>query len=119
MFPQTTTRAGNAAPIARGIAAEKARIKQAELELVDDDAEDEDDSPKPRFSTGNELAETADVMRVLASATSALSVPQIAHAFSQGRQIERRVALTILALARMGHLASTDGGETFMLRKSV
>ncbi len=38
-------------------------------------------------------------------------VAQIARTFSQDKQIEKRVALTILALARLGHLSSTDGGR--------
>lgn len=71
----------------------------------------------PNIPTGNELAETAAVMGVLASASDALTIGQIARIFSQGKQIEKRVALTILALARLGHLSSTDGGETFMLRR--
>lgn len=71
----------------------------------------------PNIPTGNELAETAAVMGVLASASDALTIGQIARIFSQGKQIEKRVALTILALARLGHLSSTDNGETFMLRR--
>ncbi len=56
-------------------------------------------------------------MGVLASASDALTIGQIARTFSQGKQIEKRVALTILALARLGHLSSADSGETFMLRR--
>jgi len=29
------------------------------------------------------------------------------------------VELTVLALARLGHLASADGGETFTLRRAA
>jgi hypothetical protein len=38
----------------------------------------------------------------------ASTAPQIAFS---------RLVLTILALARLGHLASPDGGETFLLRR--
>jgi hypothetical protein len=70
---------------------------------------------KPKFPTGDELAETAAVMWVLRAAQSALSIEDIARHFSQGRRIEQRVASTVLALARLGHLASSDGGDTFTL----
>lgn len=91
---------------------EKAAAWQSAFDLDDDLQE-----LKPKFPTGNELAETAAVMGVLASASDALTIAQIARTFSQGKQIEKRVALTILALARLGHLSSTDNGETFMLRR--
>jgi hypothetical protein len=44
-------------------------------------------------------------------------VEQIARTFAQGKQIEKRVALTIQALARLGHLSSSDGGASFSLRQ--
>ena len=91
---------------------EKAAARQSALDLDDDLQE-----LKPKFPTGNELAETAAVMGVLASASDAMTIAQIARTFSQGKQIEKRVALTILALARLGHLSSTDNGETFILRR--
>jgi len=34
-------------------------------------------------------------------------------------RVKRRVELTVLALARLGHLASADDGETFMLRRAA
>ncbi len=91
---------------------ERTAARQSAFELDDDLQE-----LKPKFPTGNELAETAAVMGVLASASDAMTIAQIARTFSQGKQIEKRVALTILALARLGHLSSTDNGETFMLRR--
>lgn len=98
------------------LAAERVKAKPDELAF----AEGDDDEPiaKPKFQTGNELAETADVMRVLATATEPLSAESIARSFSQGKQVEKRVAVTILALARLGHLSSPDNGETFLLRRS-
>jgi len=41
----------------------------------------------------------------------------IARSLAQGKQIEKRVALTILALARLAHIVSPDGGTTFLLRR--
>ena len=102
-------------------AADKLRPRQGALDLVDDLREmlphDEDDA-KPRYPTNDELAETAAVMRALATASQPIAITEIARTFSQGRQIEKRVASTILALARLGHLSSPDGGETFALRRS-
>jgi hypothetical protein len=107
-----------------GSHAERARLDAqgvvANQELAPDSPADSGVSlAKPKFQTGNELAETADVIRVLAAARQALTVEQIARAFSQGKQIEKRVALTVLALARLGHLSSTDDGQSFMLRRAA
>lgn len=97
---------------------EKIRPRQDVLDLDDDLREMAPaDAAKPKFSTGNELAETADVMRVLATSPEPISIPRIASTFAQGKAIEKRVALTVLALARLGHLASPDGGDTFTLRR--
>jgi len=92
-------------------ARELKRATQGALALEDDLQE-----MKPRFPTGKELEETAAVMRVLASATAPLSIADIARSFSQGKSIEKRVELTVSALARLGHLAST--AKTFALRRA-
>lgn len=63
------------------------------------------------------LDDRAVVMRTLAVASDTLSIRQIARSFAQGKAVEKRVALTILALARLGHVASPDGGDTFVLRR--
>jgi hypothetical protein len=89
------------------------RTEQTTLALDDDLQE-----MKPRFPTSNELEETAAVMRVLASATGPLSVADIARTFQQGQAIARRVELTVSALARLGHLVSTDEARTFALRRA-
>ncbi len=94
--------------------AERASRKTAELDL---DGDDEDVASKPKFPTGDELAETAAVMRALALALAPLAIPAIAGSFAQGKAVEKRVALTILALARLSHIASSDGGQTFSLRR--
>jgi hypothetical protein len=99
------------------LAAEKAKAKQEELALADDDDGDEA-ATKPRFPTNNELAETADVMRVLATASEPLSIERISRTFAQGKAVEKCIALTILALARLGHLSSPDGGVSFVLRRT-
>jgi hypothetical protein len=93
---------------------EKLRAAQAAMEL-----EADEEQGKPRYPTDNELAETAAVMSVLATATRPISIDDIAATFAQGRQIKKRVAMTILALARLGHLASPDGGQSFSLRRTA
>ncbi|HUU24745.1 MAG TPA: type IIL restriction-modification enzyme MmeI [Methyloceanibacter sp.] len=106
-----------------GSDAEKARLKaekdeaRAAQEAMFPEIEPE--AGKPRFPTEDELAETAAVMSVLATAAGPISIDDIATSFSQGRQIRKRVAMTILALMRLGHLASSDKGETFSLRRTA
>lgn len=97
---------------ARG--AERTSQRQDTLDF-DDDLQD----MKPKFPTEDELAETAAVMRVLATSPRPLSIQDVARHFSQGLKVEKRVALTILALARLGHLSSPDAGETFLLRMAA
>lgn len=74
---------------------------------------------KPKFPTGEELAETVAVMRVLEAAFEAVTVEQVARRFAQGKQIEKRVERIMLALARLGHLSSADGGKSFALRRTA
>jgi len=93
---------------------EQARAAQEAMEL-----EAEPEEGKPRYPTDDELAETAAVMSVLATASHPVSIGEIAASFAQGKRVEKRVALTILALLRLGHLASIDGGESFSLRRSA
>jgi hypothetical protein len=104
---------------------ERARLKaerdkrRQEMLALDDEEEDlDDDDEKPKFPTGNELAETADVMHVLATAVQAMTIEQITKRFSQGKAVEKRVTLTVLALARLGHLSTTQDGRSFVLRRA-
>jgi hypothetical protein len=94
----------------------KAReLKRATQEALD--LEDDLQEMKPKVPTGKELEETAAVMRILASATAPISVEDIARTFAQGKSIEKRVELTVAALARLGHLISIDDAKTFALRR--
>lgn len=81
------------------------------------DLDDDLQELKPKYPTGNELAETAAIMSVLATADLPLSVTALSGYFAQGRQVEKRIAATVAALARLGHLTTTDGGATFTLRR--
>ena len=62
---------------------------------------EEPEEGKIRYPTENELAETVAVMSVLATAGGPVSISEIATNFAQGKRVKKRVALTILALARV------------------
>jgi hypothetical protein len=105
-----------------GSDAEKARLEE-ERRRENENArqaalvfEDDQQVAKKKFPTGQELAETVEVMRVLEVATEPMSIGESARHFAQGKQIEKRVGLVIAALARLGHLSSSDGGKTVSLR---
>lgn len=63
------------------------------------------------------MAETAAVMTALLATSKPMTPTEVARYFKGGRQNERRVKLVLDALARLGHLTSTDGGERFTLRR--
>lgn len=91
----------------------RAKARQEALDFDDDLQE-----MKPEFPTENELAETASVMRVLAFASTPLSIQDVARHFKQGLKVERRIASTISALARLGQIVPFDDGATFSVRRS-
>ena len=98
---------------------EKLRPRQGALGLDDDLREmTPADTGKPKFPTGDELAETVAVTRVLTTATAPLTIDEVCRHFAQGRQIEKRVALTVQALARLGQLSSPDG-FSYVFRQMV
>jgi hypothetical protein len=75
--------------------------KQGTLSFEDDLQE-----MKPKFPTGEELADTVAVKRVLEGVAEPVSIEEIARHFAQGKQIEKRVGLAVVALARLGHLSA-------------
>jgi hypothetical protein len=105
-----------------GSDAEQARLKAdrmaAKADQLDLDGGDVAvKASKAKFPTNDELAETAAIMRALMIAPAPLSVAAIASSFAQGKAVEKRVALTIQALARLSHIATADNGQTFTLRR--
>ena len=74
--------------------------------------------PKPSFPSG-EVEQTAAVMAALASAARALDAFGLAAGFKQGRRVAPKIAAVLAALARMGFVASADGGATFSLRRAA
>ena len=97
------------------------RPRQGALDLPDDLQEmmPREKVAKPEFPTNDELAETTAVMSILATTSTALTIADIARHFSQGMKVEKRVAHSILALARLGHIASNNNGDTFALRRAA
>lgn len=76
-----------------------------------------DEATKPKFPTNDEMAETAAVMTALLASSKPMTPTEVARHFKGGRQNERRVKLVIDALARLGHVGSVDGGNSFVLRR--
>jgi hypothetical protein len=74
--------------------------------------------PKPAFPSG-EVEQTAAVMAALASASRPLDALALAAGFKQGRRVASKIAAVLAALARMGFVASADGGATFSLRRAA
>jgi hypothetical protein len=96
---------------------EERRLATEQPSLPHSDDAKSKKAAKPAFPTGNELQETIEVMSALAKATTPLTIPDLCAGFSQGRKIEKRVTLTVQALARMGHLASPDSGQSYTLQR--
>lgn len=95
--------------------------EKAELDLVGGrtgESEAAPAGPKPSFPDAD-VAQTANVMAVLARASTPLSAAAIASHFKQGRRIEAKVRDVLHALARMSLAASNDNGETFVLQRTA
>ena len=46
-----------------------------------------------------------------------MDVSTVAASFQQGKRVEGKVKAVLAALARMGFVASSDGGRSFSLRR--
>jgi SAM-dependent methyltransferase len=81
-----------------------------------DFGEDAPDTTRPRFPTGDDRAETAIVMQVLAGTHSPLTETALAARFAQGQKVLERVRAVLRALARMG-IVVHDRDRGFTLRR--
>jgi hypothetical protein len=93
--------------------------EKAELDLVGGGIATEGaaaSGQKTSFPT-DDIAQTAAVMSVLATAAGPLDAAAIASTFKQGRRIAPKVGAVLAALSRMGFVGSADGGRTFQLRR--
>jgi hypothetical protein len=71
------------------------------------------------FFPADEMAQTAAVMAALAAATGPVHATSLAAGFRQGRKVASKVGAVLTALARMGFVATADGGKTFQLRRAA
>jgi hypothetical protein len=74
--------------------------------------------PKPSYPA-DDIAQTAAVMSALAVAAGPMDAVVVASTFRQGRRVAPKVGAVLAALARMGFVASSDGGRTFQLRRAA
>ena len=92
--------------------------QKAELDLLGGDIRAS--APATRESyPADEIAQTAAVMAVLASAGEPLGADAIAVTFKQGRKCARNVQAVLASLTRMGRLDTQDKGKSFVLRRSA
>ena len=71
---------------------------------------------KPSFPADN-VEQTAAVMAALAVLSAPLGAEAMATRFRQGRRVLPQVSAVLASLARMGFVASLDGGRTYALRR--
>jgi hypothetical protein len=93
-----------------GTAQDRKRQLEADLQVA---AAREQKPLLPR----DDMGQTAAVMAALASASRPMDAATVAAGFRQGRQIEPKVRAVLMALARTGFVASTDGGKSFSFRR--
>jgi len=89
------------------------KAEQLEAELVTAEAK----ARKPSFPA-DDMAQTAAVMAALAGGAGPLDASAIAATFRQGKRIEAKVQAVLVALGRMGFIATLDGGKSFLLRRA-
>jgi hypothetical protein len=95
--------------------------EKAELDLVGGGMALETPIPagaKPSFPS-EDVMQTAAVMAALASASVPLDSDALARTFKQGRKVLHKVSAVLAALARVGYVASADGGKTFRLKRAA
>jgi hypothetical protein len=85
--------------------------QQIEATLVPPEA-----AGKPSFPR-EEARRAMAITTVLAGASTPMSAADVAARFRQGKRVEREIALSLRAFARLGDLATGDGGKTFSLRQ--
>jgi hypothetical protein len=92
--------------------AQKARQIEAELVAATVKA------GKPRLPS-DEVGQTAAVLTALANTSGAVDAKALAAGFRQSRGVEEKVRAVLMALARLGYVASSDGGRSFALRRAA
>lgn len=67
----------------------------------------------------SEMEQTAAVMQALAEADGPLDATSLALRFKPGKLVKPAVAAILLALFRLGYVASKDGGKTFSAKRAA
>jgi hypothetical protein len=67
----------------------------------------------------DEVGQTGAVIAALANAAGPLDARTLATAFRQGRRVEGKIRAVLMALARLGYVATTNGGQSFKLRRAA
>lgn len=63
------------------------------------------------------IEQAAEVFAALAAARSPVDAATIASAYKQGKKAEPKIAAILAAAARIGEVATMDGGRTFQFRR--
>jgi hypothetical protein len=84
---------------------------QTAVELVVSEKEQ-----KRSFPT-SAIEQAAEVFAALAAARGPVDAPTIASAYKQGKKAEPKIAAILAAAARIGEVATMDGGRTFQFRR--
>ncbi|NEU12804.1 class I SAM-dependent DNA methyltransferase [Methylobacterium sp. BTF04] len=85
---------------------------EAELSMA------EEATGRPTFPT-DDMAQTAAVMAALAVAPAAIGASDIAGGFRRAKRVVERIEAVLSSLARMGFIASPDGGRSYVLRRAA
>ncbi len=96
---------------------EKAQLEADLVGAADDQVKTVVPVAKPNFPA-SELEQTIAITHVLAHAERSLSIDEICQHFKQGLKVRKQVVATMLAMARMGELASEDKNRTFTLKRA-
>jgi hypothetical protein len=73
---------------------------------------------KPSFPVDS-IGQTAAVFSALAAATAPLDAAAIAIGFRKGKNVQRQINDVLLSLARLGHVAPSEGGTKFVIRRAA
>jgi hypothetical protein len=94
--------------------------EKAELDLVGVATGQEAEAATAAKSSfpADDVAQTAAVMALLASANVPRDAISIASSFKQGRRNLPKVEAVLAALTRMGFVASSDGGRSFTFHRT-
>jgi hypothetical protein len=77
---------------------------------------DVEKTQKPAFPT-DAVERTAAVFAMLAAASAPLDAATLASGFRQGKRVEKQIGAVLMSLARLGHVAVTNGGSKFEIRR--